>query len=348
MSLLGFASAPAVLQYLKAAADMGISPKQALQDCSIDSALLDNKIKRITGEAFQRLIRYLIDKTNDPCFGLKTARYVQPGSYSVLGFMVMNCKSLRDAMLRTPTYEALVGDMGTTEIITEQGKIQMRWHCQYSDPLVCAHMVDNVLGSWVNFARFLVDRPDGKPRQVWFEHPAPNAEFLPQYEMLFRCPIKFNAPMTCLWLDDTLLDLPMRQSDEQLLKTLESHADILMADISQRQPLPLQTKNVIKGLMLEGLPRKEMVAKRLGLTERTLQRRLQQFETSYQQILDELRQEQASALLSETELPIQEIATRLGFSEPRSFHRSFKSWTNMTPGEYRIARHTDIQSTSGE
>jgi len=127
----------------------------------------------------------------------------------------------------------------------------------------------------------------------------------------------------------------MRQPDEQLLKTLENHADILMADISHKQPLPLQTKNVIRGLLLEGIPRKEIVAKRLGLTERTLQRRLQQFDCSYQQILDEVRLDQAKELLTQTELSIQDIAAKLGFSEPRSFHRSFKNWLGITPGDFR-------------
>lgn len=336
MNQLGYAATPAALQYLKAAADLGINSHQALIDTQLNPAILENQVKRITGEELQRLIRYLIDKTNDPCFGLKTARYVQAGSYSVLGYMVMNCTSLLEALRKTPTYEGLVGDMGTTEFNEmDDGMTQMRWICNYTDPVVRTHMIDNVLGSWVNFARFLVDRPDGRPKQVWFEQPRPKDDILKQYEATFRCPIKFSAPCNCLIIDDYLLSLPMRQPDAQLLKTLESHAEILMADISQKQPLPLQTKNVIKGLLLEGIPRKEMVAKRLGLTERTLQRKLQQFDTSYQQVLDDLRQEQAKELLVESELPIQEIAHRLGFSEPRSFHRSFKTWVGMTPGEYR-------------
>ncbi|MNO03899.1 HTH-type transcriptional regulator VirS [compost metagenome] len=73
---------------------------------------------------------------------------------------------------------------------------------------------------------------------------------------------------------------------------------------------------------------------------RTLQRHLQQAGTSYQRILDELRQELAGRYLADSDLPIQEIALRLGFSEPRSFHRSFKAWTGRTPGEYRQQRQS--------
>lgn len=336
MNQLGYASSPAVLQYLKAANDYGLQPEHVLAETGASQDILHNNVKRISGEEFQKIIAYLIERTDDPCFGLKSARYVQAGSYSVLGYMVMNCKSLREAMEKTPLYERLVGDMGVTEVKhLANGDTEMRWICNYPDPKVRPHMIANVLGSWINFARFLVDRPDGNPRQIWFEFDKPNSHSMLQFQSMFKCPIRFNAPYNCLIIDDYLLNLPMRQPDEQLLKTLENHADILMADISDKQPLPMQTKNVIRGLLLEGVPRKEMVAKRLGLTERTFQRKLQQFDCSYQQLLDEIRLEQAKELLTQTELPVQEIAIRLGFSEPRSFHRSFKKWLGHTPGDYR-------------
>ncbi len=341
MEHLGYAAAPAVLQYLKAASDFGIDATSVLSANNIDTELLNQNVKRITGEEFQRLILNLIGLTEDPCFGLKTSRYVQAGSYSVLGYVVMNCKSLKEALFKTPVYERLVGDMGVSEVRSlENGDTEMRWHCNYTNMDVRRHMIGNVLGSWVNFARFLVDKPEGKPKQVLFEFEKPDNHSLLQYQSLFKCPVQFNAPFSGLLIDEHLLNLPMRQPDKQLLKTLENHADILMADISDRHPLPIQTKNVIRGLLLEGIPRKEVVAKRLGLTERTLQRHLQRFNSSYQQILDDVRQEQAKELLCQTELSIQDIAEKLGFSEPRSFHRSFKNWLGITPGEYRETHHS--------
>ena len=75
------------------------------------------------------------------------------------------------------------------------------------------------------------------------------------------------------------------------------------------------------------------------MTVRTLQRHLQQAGTSYQEILDQLRRELAEHYLIRSELAVQDIAHYLGFTESRSFHRSFKHWTGMTPGEYR-ERHT--------
>ncbi len=83
------------------------------------------------------------------------------------------------------------------------------------------------------------------------------------------------------------------------------------------------------------MPRKEQVAEQLAVSVRTLQRQLHQAGTSYQQILDDLRQELAEHYLLNSTLPIQDIAQYLGFTEPRSFHRTFKSRRGMPPGEFR-------------
>lgn len=97
-----------------------------------------------------------------------------------------------------------------------------------------------------------------------------------------------------------------------------------MAELDDDEPLPLRVKNALRQLLKDGLPRKERVAEKFGMTVRTLQRHLQQAGSSYQQTLDELRRELAEHYLLHSELPIQDIAQYLGFTESRSFHRSFQ------------------------
>lgn len=335
MNDLGFTSSPAVMQYLKAAMDYGIHSESILEEHNISLDILHNDVNRITGNEFQALLLSLIQQSNDPCFGLKSSRYVQAGSYSVLGYMVMNCKTLKDAIRLTPVYEKLVGDMGHTDVTPNKNGITMTWHCHYPNPNVRPHMIANVIGSWINFARFLVDKPDGKPNKIYFEFDKPDHHSLMQFQAMFQCDMVFNHSFNGIEIGIDLLLLPIRQPDAQLLKTLENHADILMANIDDKQSFAMKVQSVIRGLLIEGIPRKEMVAKRLGMSERTMQRKLKEFDTSYQTILDELRLEQGKALLKTTQLSIQDIAARLGFSEPRSFHRSFKLKMGITPGEFR-------------
>lgn len=335
MNDLGFASSPALLQYLKAASDYGLSPEVALKKHQLNLTELNHEVTRIPGVQFQTILEDLISQTCDPCFGLKSSQYVQAGSYSVLGYIVMNCKTLKDAILLTPRYEKLVGDMGHTNITNLNGGLTMTWHCLYTNPKVRPHMIANVLGSWVNFARFLIDKPNGKANKVFFEFPEPSHDALMQFQSMFQCDMLFNQSSNGLELDEQLLNLPMRQPDSQLLKTLENHAEIIMANIDDKQSFAMKVQSTIRSLLIDGFTRKEIVAQKLGMSERTMQRKLKMHDTSYQQILDNVRLEQGQALLRNTQLSIQDIALRLGFSEPRSFHRSFKEKTGKTPGEYR-------------
>lgn len=335
MEHLGFASAPAVLQYLKAAQDYGIEPEHALGATGITDKLLTDHSIRIKGTEFQALILHLIEQTQDPLFGLKSARYVQPGSYSILGYILMNCTNAGEAMTRTQSYETLVGDMGITHTEQQNELTRFYWTCQYEHPEVRKHMIDNVLGSWVFFARWLADQPDKSPVEVILEHPCPDAQQQKHYEEIFSCKVTFGAKASCIVVDDSILKMPIRQPDPQLLKTLEGHADILLANVSETQPLDIRCKNILRNLILEGIPRKDAVAAKLDMTARTLQRRLQQCDTSYQQILDDLRKDMALELLQDTTEPVQDIAYKLGFTEARSFHRSFKNWTGKTPSEFR-------------
>ena len=332
---LGTASANAVRQYLRAAQDYNLKPEDALNAAAIPAGILDNSVSRIDGRRFQTLIRWLIERTRDPLFGLKSARYVQPGSYSLVGYMAMNCRTAREALHITPLYEAIVGDMGITRIEKYGPHLAMRWVCQYDDPVVRPHMIDNVLGSWLLFARWLADMHDGKPERVLFERPRPSAQWLSVYEDIFCAPLEFGSNKSALIFPEPILDTPLRQPDPSLLAALEQQATQMMADLQQQHPVVMQTRSLLRALMQDGLPRRDKVAAELGLTERTLQRRLDEAGTGYQQLLDDLRRELASEWLRSSTMAVNDIAARLGFSEARSFHRRFKAWTGMTPGEYR-------------
>ncbi len=332
---LGSASTAALRQYLRAAQDYGIEAEDALVQNDLPIGILDSTISRVTGTEFQRLIRWLVDACNDPLFGLKSGAYVQPGSYSIFGYMIMNCRSAREALHMTPMYESIVGDMGVTKLEKAGNRLAVRWVCQYEDPIIIPHMIDNVLYSWTQFARYLADLPEGKPYCVQLERPLPNDQQLATYQEMFGCDVEFSAKRNALIVDEEVLEIPLRQPDPGLLQSLTQQAEAMMGELKQKKTIILQVRAVLRQLMEHELPRKEKVAEALDMTERTLQRRLQEAGTGYQQLLDDIRRETAIEWLTTTQVAINEIANNLGFSEVRSFHRRFKSWTGHAPGEYR-------------
>ncbi len=337
MHNLGYSSVPNLLKYLRHAEHLGLDIDQALTAAGIDAADLADNGKRIPGETHERLLAHLLEISGDPLFGLHCARYVQPGSWSVLGYIAMNCATLGEAMSRIVPYEKLVGDMGVSRVEAADDQVKLIWSCRHQTPDIRRHLVENVLASWLLYARWIADT-QRSPREVWFEHARPENVDPAEYETVFGCPVRFAQPCNALLVPMEYLAVPLRQADANLLRTLEEHALTLMAGLDGDEPLPQRVKTALRLLLKDGLPRKERVAEKFHMTVRTLQRHLQQAGTSYQQILDELRQELAEHYLLRSELTIQDIASYLGFTESRSFHRSFKAWTGQTPGEYREAK----------
>ncbi|MHA6493791.1 AraC family transcriptional regulator GliR [Pseudomonas borbori] len=339
MHNLGYTSVPALLKYLRHAERLGLEVDQALRAAGLDAADLADNSRRIPGETHERLLAHLLEVSADPLFGLHCARFVQPGSWSVLGYITMNCATLGEAMSRIVPYEKLVGDMGVSRIDVAAEHVKLSWSCRHESADIRRHMVENVLASWLLYARWIADM-DRSPQEVWFEHALPAGVDVEEYTEVFGCPVRFEQACNALIVPLEYLAVPLRQADANLLRTLEDHALTLMAGLDGDESLPLRVKNALRLLLKDGLPRKERVAEKFNMTVRTLQRHLQQAGTSYQQILDELRQELAEHCLLRSELAIQDIASYLGFTEPRSFHRSFKAWTGQTPGEYREARRS--------
>jgi AraC-like DNA-binding protein len=330
MENLGYTSVPSLLKYLRHAEQLGLDTDQALAAAGINAAELTDNSKRIPSETHERLLGHLLQASDDPLFGLHCARFVQPGSWSVLGYITMNCATLGEAMSRIMPYEKLVGDMGVSRVEAASDHVKMIWTCRHQAEPIRRHMVENVLASWLLYARWIADM-DRSPAEAWFEHALPQGVDVAEYEAIFGCPIRFEQSCNALIV-------PLRQADANLLRTLEEHALTLMAGLDDNEPLPQRVKNALRLLLKDGLPRKERVAEKFNVTVRTLQRHLQLAGTSYQQILDELRQELAEHYLLRSDLAIQDIASYLGFTESRSFHRSFKTWTGQTPGEFRESK----------
>ncbi len=330
---LGFASAPAVLQYLRYGREAGLDTLAALACAGLQEKDLAEAQARVTGEQFQAVLQSLIEQSHDPLLGLKSGQYVQPGSYSVLGYITMSCATLADAIELIIPYEKLVGDMGVSEVAPLGEKLAVFWRCRYPDPRVRPHMIANVLLSWCNYARWLANSQLG-PDQVWLEFPLTSAEQY-AYESAFNAPVLASQSRSGIIIDQQYLDTPLRQPDPLLRKTLEQHALHQLKTLDTERDLSTQVSDIIRNQLREGLSRKDLVAEQLHMNARTLQRHLAAANTSYQELLDKVRLELAQEYLSSSNMPIHEIAFQLGFAEPRSFHRSFKSWTGKTPGDYR-------------
>lgn len=335
MSNLGQASLAAVKQYLRLAQAEGIDAELLLEAAKLPTSLLEEESGRINGEQFQALLAKLLQLLPSPVLGLLSGDHVQANSYSVLGYIVMSCTNLAEAIAHIAPYEKLVGDMGTTQVLAHGEEIRLHWHCNYQQPEVCVHMVDNVFASWIGFANWLGNNAGEHPLRVELQRDPPPAKYLQEYEKRWQCPVLFNQPHNCIVIHKSQLALPIRQGTPELKPTLELHAKAQLEQLQKPSSFTEKVTNTIRLCMQFGPVHQDMVADKLSISVRTMQRKLKDEGANYQQIFDEERRIQAEFLLSNSQYSLTDISQQMGFTETSSFSRSFKAWTGMTPGEFR-------------
>ena len=173
-------------------------------------------------------------------------------------------------------------------------------------------------------------------REVTFAHPSGYP--VAAYESLFGCRVRFDAEESALWLDRELLHRPLARRDPLARRYLEAHAEQMLAALPAPQPPVIaQIREAIMIELATSGAELARVAKRLAMSTRTVQRRLEEHGTSYQDVVDDVRGAMARAPLRDRARSIIDVAFELGYADLKSFYRAFRRWTNTTPAEYRAS-----------
>ena len=179
-----------------------------------------------------------------------------------------------------------------------------------------------------------VSTKEFKPTAVYFRHRAPKA--VAAHEKYFGCPVHFEAGKDALLVSNEMMRTPNKLGDVSISSFLDSHLDTELSKLADDNTLDRQVRNHITQALSDGVPVISDVAKLLGMSGRTLQRRLSELGYTYQTLVDESRRQLADRLLRETNCSLAEVAFLTGFSEQSAFTRAFKRWKGQTPRSFRI------------
>jgi AraC-like DNA-binding protein len=332
MTLTFTIQAKAAEKILKAAVAQGVKAESLCEAVNFDSSVLEDPDSRMPFAQLVVLYEKAAALTGDENFGLHIGESVDLSSFDVVGYCALNSSTLGAAFARVARYHSIWTDgaLFTLETADDTSAIVYR----YSDPSILEHRQDSemTLATVTTLCRNIAT-PGFTPAAVEFQHAAPAD--LTEHERLFNCPVKFGAPTNRLSFPSNFLSLPIAKADASLCALLDRHAEELLAKYPPRDSLIDRVRNVIANEFRGGEPSLERIADRLGLTARTLQRKLQELGTSYNDVLDQMRRQLAERYMREPQMAICEVAYLLGFSESSSFHRAFKRWTGVTPKEFR-------------
>jgi AraC-like DNA-binding protein len=312
----------------------GVDGRRLAEEAGIDPALLREPNARVPRAALTRLWQLAVEATGDPAFGLAAARFVTQTTFHALGYAVLASATVKEAFERIIRYRRLIGDILQLDLV-EAGD-RYRFVIDVSArPGVPDQAVDAAAAVCVRQARALRADSDFNPLAVLLARPAP-ADVEP-YRRTFRTPIAFDQKINALEYERAALEEPLpsahaelaRQNDAVIVGYL---ARLSLAGVSSR------VQQALLESLPDGAPSKQAIARRLGMSPRSLQRHLAAEGTSFKEVLSEARIDLARSYLAGGRASVTDVAFVLGFADTSTFSRAFKRWTGTSPSEY-AARH---------
>lgn len=329
---IGDIAAHTVQLLLRTAAANGADPDQLLAREALTAAQLRDPDARIGLTELMRLGASAIRETGRPDLGLQMGRHCRITDLGLPGLLAMTSSSLGEAFDSLTRFEPLTGRCyrGTSTYASQLPAVIFYSIAPYND--YNRFVVDSLLGSWQSLAIALTGQQD-VVAEVHIEFEAP--DYVKLYEEHFRAPVTFGRPESRLVLTPDAARLPVLEANPLVHQQLLAMAQARMKQLSVTDTFRGRVQQILGPLLHGQTPSLEETAARLGLPDWTLRRKLKEEGTTFQVLLDEMRQDLALGYMRDTQLSLGEIAYVLGFSTPGAFQRAFKRWTGETPGGYR-------------
>lgn len=317
---------------LDVAADRGADRNRLLAAAGLCPADLEPSTRRLPVSRMLGLFDAAQVLAADDLIGLHMGQQVLPRTFSALGYAAMSCSVLGEAIAMIPRYESLVYDGGSTTVRSEGNTLIISWCSGLAAAGEHRALNEVIVAGWLSFGRWITGS-QAPMRAVRFRHPAPVA--CEEYRRFFGCPVQFGADENALCLDVDLLRLRLVYRDDELRRLMERQADSLLSQVQAHRTLSAIVIGKIQERLPRGAPQAEDIARQLGMSERTLRRRLRIEGHSFMGLLTRVRHELALHYLSQPRLSVLDIALLLGFSEQSAFSAAFRAWQGATPSAYR-------------
>ncbi len=326
--------APLLAMHVEAARAYGLPADDLAKRAGIRDADIRDPDGRVPFEQFVRLWELISESPGAEGFGFWLGKAVDVRGLGVVGYAMQHAPDVRAAFRCLDRFGALVNDVVRPIIEETADHVVFR----RTEPPRIARLAPLAISAPVGtltLLRQLASLPatETLALEAAFQHaPPPNAA---DYERELGCPVQFNATELRLVLPRAIFDRPLARPDAALFAYLERHASALQERLHETQTTSARVRELVVAAVREGEPDQIDLARKLGMSERTLQRRLKDEGTTFAALVDEVRTDLAKMYLADDKLAVFEVAFLLGYSEPSAFNRAFKRWLGTSPSEYR-------------
>jgi len=318
------------LQLVAILEQRGVSQEKLLKAANFPADLLSQPDTRLTLAQFSDLIDEGKRQANEPALGYLLGLELKPSAHGVLGYALMTCKNIREAVLlaerfmslRTNVLDIRFSEEGTTGVL-EFGLVG------YLGPYRQL-AIEIVTSAVLRVAHFLLGKISAST-EIWVDYPEP-AYYKEWQDKLPK--VRFDMSTIQLRFPTEVLDRSLALAD--LMSQKEAVAKLEKELVRMETTSDIASRiRAIMDLSQEEFPSLGLVSEKLSMSSSTLKRRLQQQGITFQQLLDEARCARALTLLDNPALSIERVAQSMGYADSANFTRAFKKWTGKSPSAWR-------------
>ena len=316
-----------------AAESRGLDVGPILSASGIDRAILGRRGARVGARAVADVWKRTAVRLGDPLFGLTVADAIPMGAMSLMDYLVMSSADVGDALSRVTRYAPLMSDAERLTLTVHGHEARFRCHSKNEVP----HVTEMIIGIFLQRARELFGA-SWSVKAISFTHAplGPRAT----YDRVCQAPVQFERPFTEAVFARELLAVPMAGADPRMSAIFTREADAALATLAAAPAAP-SFVDTVKRVLEDGLHARDLtltrLADHLGISARTLQRRLRIAGVTHRGLVRDVREDVANRSLA-TRASHGQIARTLGYSGAGAFQRAFKRWSGMTPGQHRRTR----------
>ena len=306
----------------------GIDAEPALVGAGISRRQLSQDDIVVPAASQYRFVELAAAEANDQLLGLRVAAEMDLRSIGLLFYLTGSSRTVAEALVNLVRYSRTTNEALVVEILRQKDEVILAIrHVQEFDEL--HRQFFELLALWFIRTLHKETNRDFTLLRVTFTH-ARNAD-LREVHRLLRCPVDFAQGVDSWVLPQRVMDLPIVSGDSQLLKILTAHADDQLAERRSVSGLQSIVENQLVSLLPRGESGGAVVARQLGMSQRSLTRHLAEEGTTFAEILEQLRRRLAARYLADERMSVQQTAWLLGYSEVGAFNHAYKRWTGRAP-----------------
>lgn len=309
----------------------GITRESLLYAAGFDPKRPYQNESRVEPEELDALIEAALVLTADESLGLRMGRLATAATYNLAAHLVVHASTLREGIGSLTRFHRLLADRLFWQLHEHEGTVTLVCHVTGGSP-ACRRFRAEVVAS--AFCRILRHFDRGvRPQTVAFDFSAPT--YHAEYTSAFGGAERFDQAFTGIVFDRSLLDAVQLHQDPEFHTALCAQAEKRVLRMTRTIRYTERVREFALGCAPRDRRNMEAVAHGLGLSARSLRRRLGEEGSSYADVIASVLATLAKRLISEEAHSIEATAYAMGYSDPTAFHRAFKRWTGSTPAAYR-------------